>query len=306
MTNLRIVSLLPSATEIVHALGLGAFLVGRSHECDFPPCVRSLPICTRPRFDSSGSSAQINDLVREHLSSALSLYQVDSAALQELQPTHVITQTLCDVCAVSLSDVTAAVTAEIGIKANIVALGATALEGVWADIVRVASACGTSESGEMLVDRVRERVHQVAERAKQAQWRPRVAAIEWLDPLMAAGNWVPELLDKAGAHNLFGCSGEHSPWMKAEELLAADPDVIIGLPCGFDLPKTRREMASLVKLPGWTGLTAVRTGNVFICDGNQFMNRPGPRLVESLQIFGELLHPDLFAPSLQGIGWERF
>src|SRR5581483_3490727 len=123
--------------------------------------------------------------------------------------------------------------------------------------------------------------------------------------LMAAGNWVPELIEMANGRNLFGAAGEHSPWMTWDQLTAADPDVIVALPCGYDLPRTRQEAQQLQERPGWSSLRAVHTGNVFVCDGNQFINRPGPRLLESLRIFGEILHPELFEPSLEGTGWER-
>ena len=304
--NLRIVSLLPSATEIIHALGLGQYQVGRSHECDFPSCVKNLPVCTSSNFDSSGSSAQIDKLVKNQLAAVMSLYRVDSEMMRRLEPTHVVTQTLCDVCAVSLADVEAAFAVESGVQAHIVALAASNLNDVWADLRRVAEACGSTHMGEQVIQKLQLRVEALERRAAKATWRPRVAAIEWLDPLMAAGNWVPELLAKAGAENLFGQAGEHSPWMQPAELFTADPDVIIALPCGFDLAKTRCEMQAMTAIPGWADLKAAEAGKVFLCDGNQFMNRPGPRLVESLQIFGEILHPDLFAPELEGVGWERF
>ncbi len=226
--------------------------------------------------------------------------------LRHLQPTHVLTQALCNVCAVSLTDVEAAFAVESGVQARIVALEASKLDDIWADMRRVAEACGVAQAGEQVIEKLQTRVEELEKRASKAAWRPRVAAIEWLDPLMAAGNWVPELLAKAGAENLFGQAGEHSPWMKFDELQAADPDVIIALPCGFDLAKTRLEMQAMTTLPGWADLKAAEAGKVFLCDGNQFMNRPGPRLVESLQIFAEILHPDLFAPEFEGVGWERY
>jgi iron complex transport system substrate-binding protein len=146
----------------------------------------------------------------------------------------------------------------------------------------------------------------IQDRVPQGGTKPRVAAIEWLEPLMAAGNWVPELIAMAGGQNLFGKAGQHSPWMTWEEVVAADPDVIVALPCGFDLPRTRAEMYWVTERPEWTSLQAVRDRNVFLCDGNQFMNRPGPRLVESLRTFAEIFHPDVFGKSLEGSAWERF
>lgn len=299
-------SLASSATEIVHALGLGRFQVARSHECDHPACVAELPVCTSPTIAVSGSSAEIDGLVKERLSSAASVYQVDSALIRSLRPTHIITQTQCKVCAVSLEDVERAFKAEIAMDARIVCLEPYALQDLWRDIRRVASACGNEDGGEKLTLSLRRRMLEIQNRANAASSRPGVAAIEWLEPLMAAGNWVPELIEMAGAKNLFGVPGAHSPWMTWEQLVASDPEVIIALPCGFDLPRTRGEMHWLSDRPGWESLRAVRERRVFVCDGNQFMNRPGPRLVESLQIFGEILHPDLFEPELEHVGWERF
>jgi iron complex transport system substrate-binding protein len=303
--NLRLLPLISSATEIVHALGLGRFQVGRSHECDYPAEVLSLPACTRPAIEVSGSSAEIDRLVKERLASALSVYDVDAVLIRQLEPTHILTQTQCEVCAVSLADVERAMQREIGIDARIVSLEPYALEDVWRDICRVATACNVAARGEALVSSLQERMRAINARAGGAARTPRVAVVEWLEPLMAGGNWVPQLVEMAVGVNLFGLPGRHSPWMSWEDLVAADPDAIVALPCGFDLARTRAEMHWLTERAGWAELRAVRTGNVFLCDGNQYMNRPGPRLVESLQIFAEMLHPDLFEPVLEHIGWER-
>jgi iron complex transport system substrate-binding protein len=303
--ELRLLPLLSSATEMVHALGLGRFQVGRSHECDYPSEVTSLPVCTRPAIPVDGSSAEIDRLVKERLASALSIYNVDAALLRELRPTHIITQTQCKVCAVSLEDVERALQMETAPGTKLISLEPYALRDVWTDLKRVGEACGYSEAAETLTKSLRGRMESITARAGGAHRRPKLAAIEWLEPLMAAGNWVPELIEMAGGENLFGTAGEHSPWMTWEQLVAAQPDVIVALPCGFDLARARHEMHWLTARPGWAELEAVRAGRVFLCDGNQFMNRPGPRLVESLQIFAEILHPDLFAPAMEGIGWER-
>jgi iron complex transport system substrate-binding protein len=304
--ELRIVSLISSATEIVHALGLGQFQVGKSHECDYPACVAALPVCTNPTIAVSGSSAEIDRLVKERLSSAASVYKVDSGLIRSLSPTHIITQTQCKVCAVSLEDVERAFKSEIAIGARIICLEPYALDDLWRDIQCVASACGRADAGEVLTESLQRRMLEIQNRAKAAASRPSVAAIEWLEPLMAGGNWVPELIKMAGGKNLFGIPGAHSPWMSWDQLVTTDPDVIIALPCGFDLPRTRAEMHWLSDRAGWQNLRAVRQQQVFVCDGNQFMNRPGPRLVESLQIFAEILHPKLFEPQLEQVGWERF
>jgi iron complex transport system substrate-binding protein len=305
MAELRILPLLSSATEIVHALGLGQFQVGRSHECDYPPSVLSLPICSSPAIAVDGSSAEIDAQVKQRLTDALSIYNVDSKQIAELNPTHIITQTQCKVCAVSLEDVELALQKQTGTQAKVISLEPYALNDLWADILRVGSALGFEERARQLNAELQNRMSAIAERATKATWRPRVAAIEWLDPLMAAGNWVPELIWIASGDSVFGEAGQHSPWMKWENLVREDPDLIVALPCGFDLARTRAEMRWLTERSGWSDLKAVKTGRVYLCDGNQFMNRPGPRLVESLQIFGEIFHPELFEPELQGIGWEK-
>jgi iron complex transport system substrate-binding protein len=294
---MRIISLIPSATEIVDCLGLTPYLVGRSHECDFPESVRSLPICTAPKFDPNGDSATIHDRVTDILQSALSVYNIDTELLQKLQPTHILTQAQCEVCAVNLSDVEQAVASLTGCNPQIISLQPDRLDDVWQDIARSAAAFGVD--GEPVIAGLRSRI-----KPGDATNRPRVACIEWIEPLMAAGNWVPELVALAGGENLFGAVGQHSPWMKWAELVAADPDVIVIMPCGFDMERTRSESAVLVQHPDWAGLKAVRSGRVYITDGNQYFNRPGPRLVESFEILREI-----FA-DLEGVhydrGWARF
>ncbi len=290
-------------------MGLGAFQVGRSHECDYPPSVLSLPVCTAPTIAVSGSSADIDRLVNERVASAVSVYKVDAGLVKSLRPTHILTQTQCKVCAVSLEDVERAIREEISIDARVVSLEPYALVDLWRDIERVARACGCAEAGESLVQSLKARMRAIelraAEQGAATDRKPTVAAIEWLEPLMAGGNWVPELIEMVAGENLFGVAGQHSPWMTWEQLVAADPDVLIALPCGFDLQRTRGEMYWLTDRPAWNDLRAVRSGRVFVCDGNQFMNRPGPRLVESLQIFAEILHPKVFDPTLEHVGWER-
>ncbi|HMF77997.1 MAG TPA: cobalamin-binding protein [Bryobacteraceae bacterium] len=303
--HLRLLPLLSSATEMVHALGLGSFQIGRSHECDYPPQVASLPVCTWPAIAVDGSSAEIDQLVKDQLASALSIYQVDADLIRKLRPTHIITQTQCKVCAVSLEDVERALQDATSTETKLIAVEPYALRDVWADLRRVGEACGCAGVAESLVSSLCSRMESVATRAAGANGRPTVAAIEWLEPLMAAGNWVPELIEMAGGQNLFGVAGSHSPWMDWEQVVLADPDVIVALPCGFDLARTHGELHWLKERPGWSELRAVRAGRVFLCDGNQFMNRPGPRLVESLEIFAQMLHPDVFQPTLEGIGWKR-
>jgi len=302
----RIIPLIASATEIIHALGLGVFQVGRSHECDYPPKVLDLPVCTRPAFPVSGSSAEIDRLVKERLAAAVSIYDIDAALVAQLHPTHIITQTQCKVCAVSLEDVERALQSEIGIFARLVACEPYCLEDIFTDIQRVAAGCGVPQAGVDLIAVLRARLARSVKLARHAASRPRVAAIEWLEPMMSAGNWVPEIVELAHGENLFGEAGKHSPWMNWEELASADPDILVVLPCGFDIARTKQEMHWLTNRPDWPRLRAVRNQRVFLCDGNQFFNRPGPRIVESLEILTEILHPDLFPSKHELGGWVRF
>ncbi len=304
---MRVVSLLASATEIVCALGLEESLVGRSHECDFPPEVADLPVLTAPRFAVDGSSAEIDAQVRARLAegagAALSVYAVDGDALRALAPDVVLTQAQCEVCAVSLKDVAAALAGD-GPTPALVSLQPDDLAGVWKDIGRVAGALGVPERGKALVARLQARVEVLRARAARQPERPRLACLEWLDPLMAAGNWVPELAAAAGAVELFGVAGAHSPWMDFDALRAADPDVILALPCGFGLERTAAEMAGLAARPGWEELSAVHAGRVAVSDGHQYFNRPGPRLVESLEILLEVLYPGVFDFGHRESGWR--
>ncbi len=302
----RVVSLLSSATEIVCALGCEDLIVGRSHECDYPPSILHLPQCSRPLIDVTGSSREIDERVKSSASQGLSLYDVDGLQLRELSPDVILTQTQCEVCAVSLKDVEAAVCGILDAPARLVSLHPNSLADLWRDIRLVAEELGVSARGESLIDRLKGRLSalQVATRALNS--RPRVACLEWLDPLMAAGNWVPELVEIAGGENLFGTAGLHSPWMDWEALIAADPEVIVALPCGWDIAKASLELAPLGSRAGWKEMQAVRSSRVYVTDGNQFFNRPGPRLVESAEILAEMFHPGKCDFGHAGTAWKVF
>jgi iron complex transport system substrate-binding protein len=302
---MRIVSLLPSATEIVCALGFEHALVGRSHECDFPPAVSHLPSLTTPKFNPEGSSAEVNRRVLTILRDALAVYRVDADRLRELQPDVIVTQSQCDVCAVSMRDVEDAVAQWVGIRPTIVSLAPYALADIFADIERVATALAVTDRGSEVTRRLRSRMDAIATEARALASVPRIAIIEWIDPLMAAGNWMPELVAMAAGGNLFGCAGEHSPWMKFDELTAADPEVILFSPCGFNMDRTLNELPALTGNPEWPRLQAVRQRKVFVADGNQYFNRPGPRIAESLEILAEILHPERFSFGHEGHGWRR-
>jgi iron complex transport system substrate-binding protein len=300
----RIVSLIASATEIVCALGFEDQLVGRSHECDFPKSVHRLPVCTEPKFNVDGSSYEIDQRVKAVLQESLSVYRVDADTLKQLQPDVILTQSQCEVCAVSLRDVEQAVCNWLGSRPQVVSLAPDALADVWTDIGRVAGALKAPERGARLVEQLRGRMAIIAKQASALPERPTLACIEWIAPLMAAGNWMPELVEMAGGINLFGTAGRHAPRMTWEQLRDADPQVILVQPCGFDIERSRRDMPALTQQPEWPRLRAVRDRRVFLADGNQYFNRPGPRLVESLEILAELLHPHTFHFGHKGIGWQ--
>jgi len=283
---------------MVHALGLGDAQVGRSHECDYPPQVLELPVCTEPVFDIHGDAREIDRRVKETLATAESVYRVFDETLERLQPTHIVTQTQCKVCAVSLGDVERALSARFSTRPEVVAMEPNSLAEIYNDIFRLARACGVDERGERLVGSIKAEMAQIAAVARATGRRPRVINVEWQEPLMAAGNWIPELTEMLGAENLFGTAGAHSPWMTWEQMAAADPDVVICMPCGYDLKRTREEM----HWHDWSKLRA----QVFLADGNQYLNRPGPRVAASLRILAEILYPESFEPALEGVGWEKF
>jgi iron complex transport system substrate-binding protein len=301
---MRIVTLLPSATEIVCALGFEAELVGRSHECDYPLSVARLPALTEAKFNPEGTSAEIDQRVKKIVADALSVYRVDAPKLRELRPDVIVTQSQCEVCAVSESDVEAAVAEWLGTRPRIVSLAPYALDDVFTDMQRVADSLGASARGVELVAHLRNRLVAIAGKARDASLRPTVATIEWIDPMMAAGNWMPTLVEMAGGTNLFGTAGEHSPWMKFDDLAAKDPDVILISPCGFNMDRAAKDLPALTNQPKWQQLAAVRNRRVFMADGNQYFNRPGPRIAESLEILAEIVHPELFRFGHEGSGWR--
>ena len=304
-SKLSIVSLVPSATEIAAALGLTDYLTGRSHECDCPPGIETRPICTSPKFNPNGSSGEVHDRVTELLQSALGVYQINTELLQKLQPTHILTQAQCDVCAVSLSDVESAVSKLLQHHAKVISLQPRILDDLWSDIERVALSVGVD--GQPLILWLKQRIAECVQRVQNVSQgdRPTVVCIEWIDPLMAAGNWVPELVALAGGESCFGEVGTHSPWMHWDDLVSVDPDIIVIMPCGYGLAKTRQELNILVQKSEWSTLKAVQTKRVYLTDGNQYFNRPGPRLVDSLELLAEIFYPENISFGYEGKGWER-
>lgn len=302
----RVVSLLPSCTEIVCGLGMQALLVGRSHECNFPPEIAGLPVCTRSRIHSDAPSAVIDREVKQRLKDALSLYEIDVPMLRRLRPDIVLTQAQCEVCAVSLPEVEAALAGEIGCRPRIVSLSPKRFTDLWTDLQQVAEAVGVADGGREYVQTLKGRVADVIVRVFQLAKRPKVVCLEWLDPLMTAGNWIPDIVELAGGTNLLSSGGDRSPWIDWAAVSKANPDVIVIMPCGFDIARTRLELELLSGLPGWDELRAVKQKRVFVVDGDAYFNRPGPRLVDSVEILAEMFHPILFPkPSYEGKGWER-
>jgi iron complex transport system substrate-binding protein len=304
LASLRLVSLLPSATEIIAGLGLTDRLVGISHECDYPPAIKNLPVCTSARLSIHQSSGEIHQEVDKLLAAAMSIYEIDLEVLTQLQPTHIITQDQCDVCAVSFPEVEIAVAKLTNSHPQIISLQPDTIADVWADIQRVGETLHVD--WQPIVSALQERVSTCQTQCQNLRTNPpKVACIEWTDPLMLAGNWIPELVEMAGGKPIGGVTGQHSPRISWDELVAADPDTIIFMPCGFDLDRTRTEALSLMKHPQWRDLSAVKLGRVYITDGNAYFNRPGPRLVESLEILTEILNPQVGNYGHHGSGWVK-
>ena len=287
---MKIVSLLPSSTEIVCRLGFREQLVGISHECDYPVSVKGLPILTKPRFSPLGSSQHIDKSVQNLLKSGLSVYEVNTNLLKDLAPDLIITQAQCEACAISLNDVKEAVSDWVGNKPDIISLEPNYLEEVWSDFERVGKALNNVESYFNLKSEIEQRLDTLKENSQKLGKKPTVLCVEWIDPLMIAANWVPELVNIAGGINILSKPGSHSHIFKWDEIVETNPDFIIMMPCGFNIDRTLEEIDILKKKTDWLNLKAVKLNQVFVVDGNQFFNRPGPRLVESAEILFEIFN----------------
>jgi iron complex transport system substrate-binding protein len=306
MSNPRIVSLIASSTEIVAALGFADCLVACSHECDYPPTVEQLPRVTRAKLKTDVPSLEIDRQVKDILRAGLSVYAVDAEQLLALKPDVIVTQDHCEVCAVSTRDLEAAVCDVLGSHVQVVSLHPNTLADIWLDIQRVAAALDARDRGNRLVASLQHRIADVSARATALGKRPRVAFVEWIEPLMAGGNWVPELLAFANADDVLGRPGEHSGWIEFAQLRDSDPDVIVVSPFGFDLLRTLQEMPALAQHPEWKDLRAVRDGRVYVADGNAYFNRPGPRLVESFEILTEMIYDGQLDYGHRNVNWQRY
>lgn len=285
---LRIVSLLPSATEIAVALGLSENLVGRSHECDYPKSIDHLPVCTSTKLEKGLKSQEIDDRVQEIVRQGLSVYRVDAELLRALAPDVILTQSQCAVCAVTPADLNDALNDWVGTAPTMVSLAPDDLTDVWRTFQAVGDATDTRSKADEVVSALQAQMNKVRARRRWPDAAPTIAAIEWMSPLMIAGNWVPELIRHAGGTPLLAEPGEHSDWLQWGDLVAADPDVIVLMPCGYQIDQTMADVAVLQERPEWEELRAVRAGRVAVADGHHYFNRPGPRLLESSEILADV------------------
>ena len=312
---MRIISLLASATEMIAVLGCLDQMVGRSHECDYPPEVQALPVVSTVQIDTNESSAQIDAQVKQLAQEkrepedpalkALSIYAIDVDKLQELRPDVIFTQTQCEVCAVSERDVIQAIAQLTGLQPLVISLTPYRLLDVWEDVLRVGQALGRRNQAQALVTKYQQRLTDLAIKTATFGTKPRVAVLEWLDPLMGAGNWTPELVAYAGGENIFGEIGQHTPWLTWEELQAANPDVIVLSPCGYTLERAMQDVPLLQNHSAWADLQAVQNGKVYAIDGNQYLNRSGPRLVESAELLARVIWGERLPIVVDDNGWQQ-
>lgn len=295
----RIVSLIASATEIVCALGLREQLVGISHECDHPPDVTTLPVLSAPKVDAARPAGEIDRYVREIVGQGLSVYRVDVAALERLEPDLIVTQDHCEVCAVSLKDVEAALCALTNRDVTVCSLHPGCLADITRDFQRVADAAGLPQRGAALTTAFRDRIEAVRQRSAAAHHRPRVACLEWLEPPMAAGGWMPELIEAAGGDPVLVESGESFRTVRWDDVRAADPEVVVMLPCGYPVSQTIRELERDEISREVAALRAVREGAGWVLDGNAYFNRPGPRIADSAELLAGVLQPNACGEFLQ-------
>lgn len=291
---MRICSLLPSATEIAFALGLGDAVVGVTHECDYPPEAKKKPVVVSSAFDASAmASGEIDRTVDKHLKEKRSLYLIDIPRLKEAKPDLILTQDLCDVCAIEPDEVLEAV-ASLPQKPQLITLAPHLLGDMLRDIERVGEATGRRGAATFLMESLRERIHFVTERAKKSAYRPRVACLEWLDPLYNAGHWIPEMAELAGGTAGLAEKGKPSTKIEWKSVIEFSPEVIVVMPCGFDVERALEEARLIQRLPGWKDLPAAKQRKVFAVNGHAYFSRSGPRLVDGLEILARILHPELF------------
>ena len=302
---MRICSLLPSATEIVCALGLIGDLVGVSHECDYPAAVKALPkVTSSPIHGGERSSAAIDAFVSGHLHEHRSIYSLDEALLERLNPDLILTQELCDVCAVSYEQVQRAARQLRG-EHTILSLEPTSLETVLDTIGAVGRASGTEQQADALAREFGQQVKEIGQRALISHTRPRVACVEWLDPPFTGGHWIPEMVYLAGGIDGLGAPGQRSQRVSWDQIIDSRPDVVILMPCGFNVDRTLREFESLALPRAWSTLPAARDAHVYAVDANAYFSRPGPRLVHGIEILAQILGPDAEQAGSIAADWRR-
>ena len=306
MQHKKIISLLPAATEIICALGMEQQLIGRSHECDYPESVKELPVCSSAKFLPGSDSAEIDRQVKEILSDSLSIYTIDKDLIKSLAPDFIITQAQCEVCAVSLKDVEFALQDLLQKHCRIISLEPKGLSDIYLDIQNLADLLGAGAAGTDLLELSEERINIIHHKLKFITDKPTVACVEWLSPLMIAGNWTPEIVEIAGALPVLAEKGKHSGYVSFEDIQKEDPDIIVLIPCGFSIERTLKEINLLLELPGWSQLRAVKGNRIYIADGNQYFNRSGPRITDSIEIMAEIINPKQFVFGYEGEGWIRF
>jgi iron complex transport system substrate-binding protein len=291
---MRICSFLPSATEIVYTLGLGEQLYGVTRSCDYPAEARAKPIVVRSILDEEGlTSADIDRIVKEHARNGQSVYHIDMDALRAADPDLILTQELCDVCAVGYQDVLTQVE-DLPKKPRVVSLNPTSLEDVLHDLLTVGEVTGTSDRAQAAVNTLRQRVERVRQRAAQATTRPRVFCLEWMEPLFVSGHWIPEMVEIAGGTDGIGNHGTPSSRITWEQVRSYQPEVVILMPCGADVPKTLSELDYVQALPGWNDLPAVRRSRLYAVNASAYFSRSGPRLVDGLELLAQIIQPELF------------
>lgn len=283
------------------------YLVGRSHECNYPPSVCSLPVLTKPKypanFDTDGG--EIHRSITSLIKQALSVYEVFDSGLEELSPDVILTQDHCEVCAVSQSQLRKAVLETVGEATEIISVSPHNLESVFESFLSISEKLGSGARGRQLVKAIRERFWEI-EKTVSGNSRPDVVAVEWMEPVMTGGNWMPELIEIAGGRSRLASAGEHSPWTEMHEIKRCDPDILLIVPCGYSVQKTLNELHILTGNPLWCELSAVKNKQVYILDGNHYFNRPGPRIKESAELLGHLFHPEDIADPTGGTGWYHY
>ncbi|PWN07230.1 cobalamin-binding protein [Rhodohalobacter mucosus] len=300
---MNIVSLLPSVTEIVCSLGLRNALVGRSHECDFPEDVLSLPAVTKTSYPEQRSGRETDQTVREIVSSGLSPFEADPDLLRRLEPDIIITQDHCEVCAISIDRLKAETKSYLeNADVDLLSVSPSSLQEIMDSITDIGHVLNVPDRAANLVTELSERLN-IIRQTVQGEPEKSAVTLEWISPLMTAGNWVPELIEIAGGDDLIGIPGDHSPWIDFDAVRESDPDYLLIMPCGYSIQDTMNEFEALERTDGWVDLKAVREQQVYLLDGSQFFNRPGPRIYDSARILAEIFHPNLFQPLYKGTGW---